>query len=186
MYNPESDKLARGWGKRKGDDCTVHLCLSPLDSVHKGVLYPHTAPTPRAIRIQRDAHCRQWTRHSGHGAEPSQGPSHPSLLPAQRKSQCHLPSSGSGAFLFMSVHLGRSPSELIVLFFYRFFCPFFFFFKKGVSSHVIPLRLQVRQSHPVFHQHNVWPKLVCALLHCGQDAEQPLVQGIQVRVGEHR
>lgn len=45
--------------------------------------------------------------------------------------------------------------------------------------------LQVGERHPVFHQHSVHAKLVSALLHGGQDAEEPLVHGIQVRLGQH-
>lgn len=162
------------------------ISLSPPGSVHKGVSVFHTLHQHPELFLSSV----MPTAGNGHttvATMPPRGLSHPShlsLLPAQGKSQCHLPSSGSGAFLFMSVHLGHSPSELIVLFFYRFFC--LFVLKKKEFSSRVPLQLQVRQSHPVFHQHNIWPKLVCALLHCSQDAEEPLVQGIQVRLGEHR
>lgn len=114
-------------GKRRGEDRTVHLHLFPLDSVHKLVSVFHTLPpTPRAIFIQCNVHCRQWTHHNSQdavmGTEPSKAPtSHLLLLSAQGKSQCHLCFSGSEAFLFISVHLGHSLPELIVLFFYRFF-----------------------------------------------------------------
>ena len=92
-------------GKRRGEDRTVHLHLSPPDSVHKLVFVFHTLPpTPRAIFIQCNVHCRQWTLHDGQdavtGTEPSQAPtSHLSLLSAPGKSQCHLCFSGSEAFL---------------------------------------------------------------------------------------
>lgn len=152
-------------------------CSSPLDSVHKLVSVFHTLPpTSRAIFIQCNVHCRQWTHHNGQdaltGTEPSKAPiSHLSPLSAEGKSQCHLCFSGSEALLVISVHLGHSLSQLIVLFSYRFFVCFL----KKRSFICVPLQLQMRQCHPVFHQHNIWPKLVCALLHCSQNAEKPLV-----------
>ena len=118
-------------GKRREEDQTVHLHLSPLKSVHTLVSVFHTIPpTPRAIFIQCNVHCRQWTHHNGHdaltGTEPCKAQtSHLSLLSAQGKSQHHLCFSGSEAFLFISVPLGHSLSELIVLF---FFLSLFFFF----------------------------------------------------------
>lgn len=133
------NKLARIKGEEKGRGLFCSSLRVPCNAVHRGVQCSTLGTAPRAVFIQRGAHCPQWTRHSGHhGAEPAQAPSQLSLLPAQGNSQCHLPSSGSGAFLFMSVHLGHSPSELIVLFFYRLFVCLFF--KKGVSSRV-PARI---------------------------------------------
>lgn len=177
-------------GKRREEDQTVHLRLSPLKSVHTLVSVFHTlAPTPRAIFIQCNVHCRQWTHHNGHdaltGTEPCKAQtSHLSLLSAQGKSQHHLCFSGSEALLFISVHLGHSLSEPIVLFFsFFFFCCLFVSYKGSFLC--VPLQLQMRQCHPVFHQHNIWPKLVCALFHCSQNAEKPLVQGIQMRVRKH-
>lgn len=127
-------------GKRREEDQTVHLRLSPLKSVHTLVSVFHTLPpTPRAIFIQCNVHCRQWTHHNGHdaltGTEPCKAQtSHLSLLSAQGKSQHHLCFSGSEALLFISVHLGHSLSEPIVLFFSFFFCVVCLFLIKGVSS----------------------------------------------------
>lgn len=109
----------------------------------------HTLPpTSRAIFIQCNVHCRQWTHHNGQdaltGTEPSKAPiSHLSPLSAEGKSQCHLCFSGSEALLVISVHLGHSPSQLIVLFSYRFFVCFL---KKGVSS--------------VFHYNYKWDSVI--------------------------
>ena len=64
----------------------------------------------------------------------------------------------------------RTDCAVFLSLFFLFVC----FFKKR-SFICVPLQLQMRQCHPVFHQHNIWPKLVCALLHCGQNAEKPLV-----------
>lgn len=41
------------------------------------------------------------------------------------------------------------------------------------------------ERHPVFHQHCVHPELVSALLHGAQDTQEPLVHGVEVRLGEH-
>lgn len=134
VYNPESDKLARLWGKRWGENCIVHLSVPSRFSPQRSCV-SHTLHQHRELSVSSvsDAHCHQWTRHSGHGAT-TRALAHLSLLPAQTKSQCHLPSSGSGAFLFMSVHLGHSLSELIVLFFYRFVRLFVFFKKRSFIS----------------------------------------------------
>lgn len=128
------------YGGRGGDRTALFICLSPPDSVHRGVLYAtHRTSTESRLYPAR-ATPTAGNGHATVATVPPRGLSHPrapahlSLLPAQRKSQCHLPSSGSGAFLFMSVHLGHSPSELIVLFLYHFICSFVFFKKRSFIS----------------------------------------------------
>lgn len=81
-----------------------------------------------------------------------------------------LPERTAGHFQSISYHL-----ELIVLFLYL--C------KK--QFHLFCGESQVREGHPVFHQHRVHPKLVSALLDGGQDTQEPLGRSVQVRVSEH-
>lgn len=48
---------------------------------------------------------------------------------------------------------------------------FLYLYKK--QFHLFCGELQVRERHPVFHQHSVHPKLVSALLDGGQDTQEP-------------
>lgn len=81
-----------------------------------------------------------------------------------------LPECAAGHFQSISYHL-----ELIVLFLYLYKKQFLLFCGE----------LQVRERHPVFHQHSVHPKLLSALLDGGQDTQEPLVHSVQVRIREH-
>lgn len=127
VYNPESDKLARVQGEEKGRGLScLSVCPLQIQSPEECVCRarPHQRRQPfvsSAMPTAGNGHATAATIHCGL-SHPRPFP--PLTVPAQGKSQCHLPSSGSGAFLFMSVHLGHSPSELIVLFFYRFFVCF--------------------------------------------------------------
>lgn len=137
---------------REGERTVLFISVHPLQiQSTKEFCIPHTAPAPRAVFIQCDAHCRQWTRHSGHdattGAEPSQASFPPLTAASPRKKPVSPPFLWLGSFPVRVSPSWPQPFWTDCAVFLSLFC---LFFKKEVSSHV-PLRLQVRQSHPVFH-----------------------------------
>lgn len=125
IYNPESDKNSQEcmWG-REGERIIlfisssfspqISVCISHTPTNAKSHFYPMQSPLPAMDTPHgQDALTR---------TEPPKAPSsHLSPLSAEGKSQCHLCFSGSEAFLVISVHLGHSLSQLIVLFFYSLF-----------------------------------------------------------------